>query len=495
MAEERGLFNELGQVGYEVLGGGLELAYTRELRWPDVEPIYSRLWRSDPETVLVRAFLSAAASGVRLSWVSPKNPNAADMEALAFAESLDADIPGGIAGWLRECMERVTFFGWGFWETPLCLRKKNWAPPGGGKQGRGWASRYDDGLIGIRRIAWRDYSSFDGWEFDEESGDATGFRQVVAGKDAQTIPLDRGVHVTWGDSTNPEGLPMLEALYRLEAYKRRLEMVMGIGFERSAGYVKFTVKEKPNETDKAFIRQAARSLLSAQEGNYLTDIEGRFTAAVIDSPFGAAPNIMEAIRYYGILKLALFGMQFVAMSSLSGAGSYAALNDASSMAILLANTTKDALVAQFNDQVVTRLFSIPTNAKRFGGMQSPPQLVATDLAKTTNLPELAAFVQAIGAILPLYPEDIAAIRERSGLLPVDPDTSATPVAAPAPAPDGPLTAPTGKLADLAHPRMVAIPADELPTDISGEAEITDSDIAEAWRRFEKWQAEKESKRE
>ena len=464
-------YKEVGSTGYAQFGGQFEQAYTKELRWPDVEPIYTRLWRSDPETAIVRSFLSALSAGINLSWAPPEKPNEADRRALAFAESFGRDIEGGLDGWLRQCMERVTFYGWGFWEAPLCLRRKDWRPPG---RGDAWRSKHDDGLIGVRRLAWRDYSSFSGWEIDEGSGLATGFNQYVLTGDRGeiTIPFSQGLHVTWGDNTNPEGLAMLEALYRLEAYKRNLELVMGIGFERSAGHVRVTVKENLNDTDRARIRAAARALMTGQEGNYVTDIEGVFSTEVIDVPFAASGNILEAIRYYGILKLALFGMQFVALSSLSGAGSYAALDDSSSLAITLANATKDGMIAQFNDQVVARLFQHPVNASRFAGITEVPKLVGSDLAKSVNLPELAAFAQAIQTVMPLGEEDIIAIRSRSGLLPEKPQ----------PAPAGP--APT-QPAEMAR-RFVSLPLDETMTSTVDDAVIEDTDIDGALRRYFRW---------
>lgn len=475
-------YDEVGTTGYLQFNGQYEQAYTRELRWPDVEPIYTRLWRSDPETAIVRSFLSALSAGVKLSWAPPENPNAADLKALAFAESLGKDIEGGLDGWLRQCMERVTFYGWGFWETPLCLRRKNWKPPGRDA----WRSKNDDGLVGVRRLAWRDYSSFSGWQIDEVSGLATGFNQYVLTGDRGeiTIPFSQGLHVTWGDNTNPEGLAMLEALYRLEAYKRNLELVMGIGFERSAGHVRVTVKENLNDTDRARIRAAARALMTGQEGNYVTDIADVFSTEVIDVPFAASGNILEAIRYYGILKLALFGMQFVALSSLSGAGSYAALDDSSSLAITLANATKDGMIAQFNDQVVARLFQHPVNASRFAGITEMPKLVGSDLAKSVDLPELAAFASAIQSVMPLSEEDIIAIRTRSGLLPEKP-AAGTIQAQPQDAQDAQDTQGGQPPAEMAR-RFVSLPLDETMTSTVDDAVIEDTDIDGALRRYFRW---------
>lgn len=482
-------FEEIGVPGLETIWGQVQRAYAKELYWPEVEPLYTRIWRGDAETSVVRAFNSSMASGMTLSWDLPEmpklgKPNDADKRALEYVSTLEDDIGyGGIMDWLIQCCERVSFYGWGFWETPLCLRKKGWHPPGE-RPTTGeplWESHYDDGLVGIRKLAWRDYTTFHSWEMDNR-GTATGFTQIQGDGTQVTIPFSRGLHITFGDNSNPEGLGMLEAIYRLERLKYGLEMIMGLGFEHAAGHVKFRVLDRLTPEDKETVRAAARALLTAQEGNYITEIQGKFEADIMDVPFSAAADLLEAVRYYGILKLTLYGLQFVALSSLSGAGSYAALDDASSIAVLAFNAMKQTFVRQFNRKLITRLFAHPVNDKRFAGRTRLPVLVASDIAKTVNLEQLGLFVQMIASVLPLGRDDVLSIRQRSGLLaetiPDDADLMTLPEAMTitdpaastgsnqkAPTPEHPkirVLNPPGGNADKAPKEKTGIPQGQLP---------------------------------
>ena len=192
--------------------------------------------------------------------------------------------------------------GFGWWEAVPGLRSSTW------RGGDGWVSEYDDGLVGFRRLAWRDHSSFESWKIDDDTGKLSGFVQHDPPNERVTIPLDQSVHIKFGDLDNPEGLSPLEAVWRLERIKYGLEVVQGIGYEHSAGHVKFTAMEELDATAKATIRQAARAILTAQEGNYITELDGKFTADIMDVPFQAAPAILEAIRYYVLLKLQVYNM-------------------------------------------------------------------------------------------------------------------------------------------------------------------------------------------
>lgn len=413
-------FEEVGTPGLDMYSGWVNKAYNTELFWPGVEPLYSRIWRSDPEVTVVRTLFEAWASGLDVTIELPENVGgrevpitSADKKAQEFGYSVLDDIEGGIGQWVTSVASRAPFYGWGFWEAPLGLRRPNWKAP---NEGDAWRSTNDDGLVGIRRLAFRDYSSFERWIADDYTGRVTGFWQVDSPNPRRPIAFDRGVHITYGDADNPEGLATLEALWRLERIKYGLEVVMGIGFEHAAGYLDVTAEKKLTPADEIHIGKAARAIMSAQEGNYAAWPEG-FKGELKDVPFSAATSILEAIRYYSILKLSLLGMQWVALSSMTGAGSFASMKDSSGMAVLLFNSMIGSFEQQINDQLMRRLYTHPVNAAAFAGMTRRPQLKISRLDKSIELDQLGAFATAMNAIMPLGDDDYIAIRRKSEFLP------------------------------------------------------------------------------
>lgn len=415
-----GDYEEMGTPGISAFGGYITQAYNAKLHWPSAEPLYSRIWRSDAETTIVRTIFSALTGQQSLEWTLPETiggrdlgpPNDADNRMLEFAHTLTEDIRGGLHRWLTECNARTSFFGFGVWEMPLGLRQEGWHPPDSQ-----WESKFTDGLVGIRDVAFRDYSSFVRWEMDDYTGHVDGFVQHDSPNPMITIPMDRLLHITYGGSTNPEGLATMEALWRLERVLFRYQFIHGTGSEHAAGHLKVKVKEELNAEARAEVRRFARAIMSAQEGNYATEIEDKFEFAIIDTPFQAAPAVLDAMRYYSLLKLALYGMQFAGMNTLSDTGSYSALQDSSSMALLLFNAMSEGFTKQASEQITQRVFGNPINQAAFAGATRQPVLTVSKIEKVYGLDELGAFTQALATVFPLGEDDAIAIRRKSGVLP------------------------------------------------------------------------------
>jgi hypothetical protein len=400
-------YDELGTPGLQSYSGFISAAYNTQLNWPTVQPLYSRLRRSDPEISVIRQVFSALARAVKIDWEMPDDPSDGDKQAQEFAQQATDDIAGGPGAFIETMTSQVPFMGWGWWEVVPGLRRPDWTPPGEDD----WRSEYSDGKIGIRRLAWRDSSSFQNWDITDR-GRLRGMVQQDFPHPAVNLPLDRSLHLTFGDNNNPEGLSPLEAVWRLERIKYGLEVINGIGFEHAAGYLEFTSTKGLTPADDAMVRRAARNIMTAQEGNYAALPEG-VTAELKDVPFSAAASLLEAIRYYGILKLMIYNMQWMALSSVSGAGSFASMSDSSSMFMITFNSMMEGFANQIDAQIGKRLFQW----NQFPGMTKRPKLVVTPIEKTINLSELATILGPIKNTLPLGDEDFVAIRRRTGFLP------------------------------------------------------------------------------
>jgi hypothetical protein len=420
-------FYEQGTSGLQNYSGFIAEAYNTELRWPSVQPLYSRLRRSDPEVAVVRNIFTSLARSVSFRWELPDDPSDGDKQAQEFAETVFDDLAGGPGDFLETLVSQVPFFGWGWWEVLPGVRDPDWRAP----KGDDWQSHYSDRRVGIRRLAWRDTSSFQRWELDEPTGRLAGMWQQDYPNSPVLLPLDKSLHIKFGDAHNPEGLSPLEAVWRLERIKYGLEVIQGIGFEHAAGYLDVTTDSTLTDEDKTNIKAAARAIMSAQEGNYAAWPKG-VTGELKDVPFAAAPSLLEAIRYFGILKLTVFNMQWVALAATTGAGSYAAMDDSSSMFVMTYNAMLEGFARQMDNQIGRRLFEW----NRFPGMTRRPRLKLDPINKV-KLGDLAAVLGALQNVLPLGDDDYLAIRKQSGFLPETlPEVVARP-AGPAGATDAP----------------------------------------------------------
>lgn len=407
-------WQEIGTPGLDASHGFFSEAYLSKLEWPGVYPVYNKIRRSDPEIAIIRQIFSALASEIRLQWVVPwDNPTDDDKKAQAFADTILDDLEGGIYRWLNTAVNYVPFMAWGWWEIAPGLRRQDWRVPG--EPDDPWRSQYDDGLLGIRKLAWRDHSSFEGWDMDDYSGRLYGMVQRDPPNNEVILPLQKSVHVTFGDPVNPEGLSPLEAIYRLERIKYGLEVVQGIGFEHSAGYLDVTTqKDQLSPSDKSRIKAAARAILSAQEGNYASWPKG-FSGELKASSFDAATAILEAIKYYGILKLQIFNMQWIALSSTSGVGSFAAKKEDTTMFVLYFNAMIKHFAKQLGEALSPWIFD--RNASAFPNLTRHPELQIVPIKKMVDIPELVDLIDAINkaGFLEIGDEDILWIRSQAGM--------------------------------------------------------------------------------
>jgi hypothetical protein len=177
-------FSEVGTLGLAAYSGFVEKAYTTELRWPTCYPVYNRIRRSDPEISIVRGGYTALARRMEIQVVGPDEPTDDDNHLAEFYESELSNMEGGVTRFLETCVGYTPFLGWSWWWIAPGIRRRDWRPPDDDP----WRSEADDGLVGVRRLAWRDQSSFQQWDLDDATGRLRGMIQNDFPNPAVTIP-------------------------------------------------------------------------------------------------------------------------------------------------------------------------------------------------------------------------------------------------------------------------------------------------------------------
>lgn len=402
---------EKGTSGLKTTAGFVDEAYNKTLVWPGVYTEYNRLRRSMPEMVLTRQFFTFLARATEPVVDLPEDPSDDDKRYQEFLMSDWENMDGGYQDWMEQTVSQLPFMGWARWEVLPSIRKKAWHAP---TQTDDWESEEDDGLIGLRRLAWRDQGTLYKWEFDPNKR-LLGMWQQDWPNPPVLLPNNKCLHLTIGDSFNPEGLSPLEAVVRLERIRYGYEVIMGIGFEHAAGYldVQKTGEGDLTDTDTQQIQVAAMNVLTAKEGNYAAWPTG-FQAEIKDVSFQAGAALLDAIQHYNILSLATYMMQFIAFNTLSGVGSNAAMQDASGLAIAAFNSMLDGIANQYDSQVGRKLYK--WNQLAFPGLTKRPKIKFQHVEKDINLGELGTFINQISGVLALGSDDYKAIRARTGFL-------------------------------------------------------------------------------
>ena len=411
-SEVRIVFNEAGTSGVKEQHGFVYEAYNAQLYWPGVHSTYHRLRTSMPEIVSIRQAFSAWARRISPIVELPDNPTDDDKRFQEFVLSDFENMEGGFGRLIDDMVNHVPFNGWGWWEAVPSRRLEDWRPPDVDDD---WRSEENDGLIGIRRLAWRDASTFYGWDFTPKKK-LKGFIQHDFPNQPVTLPLNKSLHITYGGGNSPEGSTPMQAVWRLERIKYGLEVIQGIGFEHSAGHlnVKKTEKGDLSTQAKGLVKDAARAILTAQEGNYALWPYG-MEGEVKDINFAAANSILEAIKYYGILTLSVYVMQWIALNTMTGTGSFASADNSTDMSVTVYNGMMDGFAQQFSDQIGRRLYQ--WNKYAFPNLTKRPKIRFSHIEKNIALDTLGSFWRQIDGIIPLGEDDYKAFRERSQFMP------------------------------------------------------------------------------
>ncbi len=408
-AASNGRLTEIGNPGLEIYAGQVAQADHPDLYWPEVWPLYNQLLRRGVVVSQWRELTTAMIPGNTLYWESPlENPTDADLRFVDFLHTVWDDIPGGSQK-LMETWANYILAGWVWFENVPARRD--------GKKANGadWVSVHDDGLVGLRDVAFRHHGSFHKWAFDDNQH-LEGFvqRDDSSSKWEVMIPLDRSTHILLGDRTNPEGMSPLEAIWRPNSMYHNFGIIAGIGAERSAGYAKFQSDQALDAADKAAIQAAARALMAAQEGNYIV-LPAHIAAEIIDVPFAAGGTVLEMITYLEHLMAKILGVQWASLSLTSDAGSNASMLTSAGMWLKQHNNRISGAAAQIGEQIAAQLRRY--NMAQFGSVKRLPVLKATPIEASVGLAELAQFVSTVWPLINPTPEDEAALRRASDWLP------------------------------------------------------------------------------
>lgn len=161
-------------------------------------------------------------------YVNPASNNPEDLEAAKFLESCmnDMEVP-----WQDLITEILSFLVYG-WALEEVVYKQRLGPDNDDPSKR---SKYNDGLIGWRKISLRGQQTLFGWVFAEDgSGDIIAMRQLSPPDFKMIdIPLSKCLLFrTEVGRNNPEGRSILRNVVRAWKFKQNVEVIEGIGIER-----------------------------------------------------------------------------------------------------------------------------------------------------------------------------------------------------------------------------------------------------------------------
>ena len=192
--------------------------------------------------------------------VQPYSSATEDVNAADFIESCMGDMSHTWADLISEVLSMLQY-GWSYHEIVYKRRMgKNDDPTK--------SSKFNDGLIGWRKIPIRAQHTLIRWKFDESGGIQGMWQSAPPNYELNFIPIEKSLLFrTRTNRGDPQGRSILRNAYRSWYFKKRMEVIEGIGVERDlAGLPMITAPEdvdiwNSNDPEMVQLRQQANYLV------------------------------------------------------------------------------------------------------------------------------------------------------------------------------------------------------------------------------------------
>lgn len=334
--------------------------------------------------------------------VVPANNSAEAQKEADFLKSVLDDMDHTLDDHISEALSYLTY-GFSWFEIVAKRREGDARSP---KKN----SKYNDGRIGIKKLAIRAPWTVNRFEVDLESGEVLGMWQdVVWGKAPKMIPVEKSLYYrTTSLNNDPSGRSVLRNAYVSYTYLNKIQGYEAVAIERELHGV--PVGRMPAEylssdatTDQANLRsqfeRILRDLKNNEQGYALlpsdlyVDADGKPTNQRLMDIELITANGSRSIQIDPVVKryqhdIARSLMAEFLMLGTNG-GSYALSKTKTDLFLRSLESYINAIVDVLNKQLVERLWQL--NGLSFDVM---PKLVAGDVAPH-DLREIAAFLRNI----------------------------------------------------------------------------------------------------
>lgn len=394
--------SELGRIGQYRYTGTFFEEFLKELHGTRGVEVYKEMSENDPT---IGGILFAVEMLIRQCDfnVEPGGSADIDKEAAEFVESCINDMEETWQDTLSEILSFLAF-GWSYHEIVYKRRM-------GRTNDKRTTSKYNDGLIGWRKLPIRSQDTLWEWEYEPDSDDLIGMTQAPPPNyNHITIPIEKALHFkTRSRKANPEGRSILRTAYRPWYFLKRLQSIEGIGMERDlAGFPVLTGPEDldlwdEDDQDMAATLSAAVDIVTsirrdAREGLVLPN---GWKLELLSSSNRRVTDTNAVITRYE-KRIAMSVMADFMFLGQSDSGSWALSSDKTRLFSLAIGTYIDIICDVFNTQAIPRL--IEMNSDHFKGITDYPRMTHGDI-EDADLGKVATFVNSMIGSGVLQPDE------------------------------------------------------------------------------------------
>lgn len=392
---------EYGVLGQKKYAGVFMEEFLTELQGQRGIEAYKEMAENDD---IIGAMLFAIEMLIRQApWdVEPQGEKEEDEKAANFVKSCLDDMQQSWQDTLSEILSFLVY-GWSYHE--ICYKRRM-----GKNKKQSLSSKYDDGLIGWKKLPIRSQDTLWRWEYDEEDELAGMSQMAPPDYQIRTIPLEKAIHfVTKSKKANPEGRSILRNAYRQYYFKKRFQEIEGIGVERDLAGLPFIQPPEGADIWDAGDPEMVRALANCE--SLVKNIRRDAKEGVV-LPYGWTFQLLNggSRRQFEVGKIIERCDNRIAMTAMADfvllghqqTGSFALSSDKTTLFSVALGTYLNIICDAFNTQAIPRLIDL--NAAHFKGITQYPKLVHGDVEQV-NMNEFASFIEKMTGIGVLKPDE------------------------------------------------------------------------------------------
>ena len=393
--------DEIGRIGQKRFGGTFYEEFLRDLRGKKGIETYREMAENDDT---IGAILFAVEMLIRqASWtVEPAGDTPKDKEAAEFVEQCMHDMQDTWTDTISEILSFLTY-GWSFHEIVYKRRMGKTSNPK-------TRSKYNDGLIGWRKLPIRAQETLYQWEYDDQDNLIAMTQLPPPDYGLITIPIEKAMLFrTKSRKGNPEGRSILRNAYRSWYFKKRIQEYEGIGIERDlAGMPVFTAPEDTpiwddTDPDMAKLRTGMEDMARKVRVDELAGIvkPHGFEFELLSSGGNKQFDTNAIIQRYdtGMAMTVLADFIFLGHQQV---GSFALSSDKTELFAMAIGAYLDIICETFNSQGIPSLIDI--NGSHFEGITDYPKLAHGDI-ENVDIQKMGTYIKDMAGVGILVPDD------------------------------------------------------------------------------------------
>lgn len=392
---------ELGVPGRNTYTGEIRAdEFLPELRGKKAIKAYRTMRDNDAVIGAVMYTVEQTLRDVKIK-VKPADDSEEAQKEADFLQTVLDDMEHSLDDHISEALSSLTY-GFAWFETVYKVR-------GGDVRSPKKKSKFDDGRIGIRKIAIRAPWTVEKFIVDQSNGEVLGLQQEVGfGKPPATIPIEKSVYYrTTSLNGDPSGRSVLRNAYSSYTFLNKIQSFEAIAIERElhgvpVGRMPAEYLSQDATDDQKNLRQQFEKVLKDLKNNeqgyvllpsdLYVDADGKPTAQrlmdveLITANGSRAIDIDPVVRRYQHDIARSLIAEFLMLGG-GSTGSYALSKSKTDIFLRSLESYINTIVDTLNKQLVKRLWEL-------NGLDEAlmPCLVAGDVAPH-DLKEIAAFLR------------------------------------------------------------------------------------------------------